>query len=245
MDVNPRPHDRWTFGSHWGPRRARCQGDRSLTLDVGTVDELLSTTRSVRKRLDLTRDVPRSIIRECVELAIQAPTAANAQPWRWVVVRDADQRREIADAYRVDNESFARSQVASLAPGPDRRRMESVLHLTQHLHEVPVHVLAYVLEPRLPGLGDAPVPPAILYGSIYPAVWSFHLALRSRGLGTSPLFVANESAIAHVVSAPAQAHLASLMPVAYFTGNSFKAAPRAPVDDVTFWGRWDQRSAEE
>jgi nitroreductase len=209
-----------------------------MDLDVATVDRLLATTRAVRKRLDLTRPVPSEVITECIRLATQAPTAADAQNWRWVAVTDVDKRQAIAAVHRAANEAFARSQVERLGPGAERRRLDSALYLIAHLHEVPVHVLAYVLDPELEGL-EGQAPPVLLYGSIFPAIWSFQLALRARGLGTSPLFVGDEAAVSAVVGAPADAHIASLLPVAYYTGESFKPARRRPVEEVLAWNAWN------
>src|SRR2546421_11020395 len=110
-----------------------------------TVDELLTTTRAVRRRLDLTRPVPAEVITECVRLATQAPTAADAQSWRWVAATDEPTRTAIGDIYRADNEDYVKGALAE-ADGPARTRLESVLHLIDHLHEVPVHMLAHVLE---------------------------------------------------------------------------------------------------
>jgi nitroreductase len=199
-------------------------------VDLATVDELLTTTRAVRRRLDLTRPVPAEVITHCVRLATQAPTAGDAQSWRWVAVTDVPTRNAIGDIYRADNEGYVRGALAD-ADGPARTRLESVLHLIDHLHEVPVLVLAYVLE-------DAQLPPVVMYGSIFPAVWSFQLALRSRGLGTTPLYVQNERAVAQLTGAPENARLAALMPVAYYTGETFKPARRRPVEDVLFWDRF-------
>lgn len=203
-----------------------------MELDLDTVDRLLTTTRSVRKRLDLTRPVPATVITDCVRLSTQAPTAGDAQNWRWVAVTDDRIRKAIGDIHRASNEDFVRDLVAT-AEGAELRRLTSALHLIDHLHEVPVHVLAYALDPD--GLN---IPPVVLYGSIFPAVWSFQLALRSRGLGTTPLFVQNEAAVAEVVGAPPEARIAALLPVAYYTGESFKPARRLPVEDVLFWDHW-------
>lgn len=209
-----------------------------MEFDRATVDRLLSTTRSVRKRLDLTRPVAEDAITECLRLATQAPSAADEQNWRWVVITDPAQRKAIADIQRTANEPFLRSQVESLEAGPERRRLESALSLVENLHAVPVHVLAYILVPRLTGLDGQEPPPAVLYGSIFPAVWSFQLALRSRGLGTTPLFVAEDADVGDVVGAPDDARLACLLPVAFYTGDTFKPAPRRPVDEVVYWNRW-------
>ena len=199
-------------------------------MDLETVDLLLTTTRAVRKRLDLTRPVPTEVITDCVRLATQAPTAGDAQSWRWVAVTDERIRQAIGDIYRADNEDYVRGALAD-SEGSARTRLESVLHLIDHLPEVPVQMLAFVLE-------EDQLPPAVMYGSIFPAVWSFQLALRSRGLGTTPLFVQSERAVAEVVGAPEGARLAALMPVAYYTGESFKPARRRPVQEVLFWDRF-------
>jgi nitroreductase len=204
-----------------------------MDLDLDTVDRLLTTTRAVRKRLDLSRPVPAEVITECVRLATQAPTADNLQSWRWVAVADESRRRAIAEVYRTAIAAYAEQFRATLATAEaaERRRLDSAMYLIDHLHEVPVHVLAYGLEVE----GQ---PPPALYGSIYPAVWSFQLALRSRGLGTAPIFVWSEAEVAAVVGAPANARLAALLPVAYYTGETFKPAPRRPVEEVLFWERW-------
>jgi nitroreductase len=180
-------------------------------LDLATVDRLLSTTRSVRRRLDPSRPVPDEIVRECLELAVQAPSPADVQSWRWVVVTDDANRKAIADMYRAANEPYVQSELARLGEGAERRRFTSVLDLIEHLHEIPVLVVAYVVEPDLAGLGDQAMPPALLYGGAFPAVWSFQLALRARGLGTTPLFVADEAPLAEIVGAPANAHLVGLL----------------------------------
>jgi nitroreductase len=201
-----------------------------VDLDLDTVDRLLSTTRAVRKRLDLTRPVPRDVIAECLRLATQAPTAADTQNWRFVVVTDETRRKAIGDLHRADNEEFIRGLLAE-SDGAARRRLDSALFLIEHLHEVPVHVLAYVLD-------DGQLPPMVLYGSIFPAVWSFQLALRARGLGTTPVWVESDRAVGEIVGAPAEARLAALLPTAYYTGDTFRPARRRPLDEVLFWDAW-------
>ncbi len=202
-----------------------------MDLDIDTVDRLLSTTRAVRKRLDLTRPVPRDVIIDCMRLATQAPTAADTQNWRFVVVTDERLRKAIGDVHRADTEEFIRGLRAD-SDGAARRRLDSALYLIEHLHEVPALVLAYVLD-------DGALPPMVLHGSIFPAVWSFQLALRARGLGTTPVWVENERAVSEIVGAPDDARLASLLPTAYYTGETFQPARRRPVDEVLFWERWE------
>jgi nitroreductase len=206
-----------------------------MDLDVETVDRLLTTTRAVRKRLDLTRPVPPEVITECVRLATQAPSAADMQNWRWVAVTDERKRQAIGDIHRTgDDAVYVRGLLANAA-GAERRRLESALYLTDHLHEVPVIMLVYGLEPD-----GQQLPPPVLYGSVFPAIWSFQLALRSRGLGSTLMWAQNEQAVNEVVGAPATARIAAMLPVAYYTGETFKPAARRPVGEVLFWDGWAQ-----
>lgn len=212
-------------------------------LDLATVDTLLSTTRAVRRRLDLSRPVPTSVIADCLRLAIQAPTAGDQQNWRWVVVTDEEQRRAIGEMHRASNQEYVQGELDRLEAGAERRRYESVMHLVQAMGEVAVHVVAYVMEPQLDGLKGQQLPPVLLYGSIFPAVWSFQLALRARGLGTTALFVPDEAALNEIVGAPSGARVASLLPVAYFTGSTFKPAIRRGLEEVAFENHWGDRFA--
>ena len=204
-------------------------------MDLDTVDHLLSTTRSVRRRLDLTRPVPREIIVDCLRLAIQAPTGSNMQRWRWLVVTDPEVRAAIADLYR--NPPGAGDRAATRAEPPadmssqQRRVMDSASYLSEHLHEVPVLVVPCT-EDAGGAAGWAP--------SIYPAVWSFQLALRSRGLGsvitTGHLFRKDEAAA--LLGVPDGFVQSCLVPVAYFTGDDFKPAVRRPIEELTYWNHW-------
>ena len=202
--------------------------------DLATVDRLLTTTRAVRKRLDLTRPVPFEIIRECLNLAIQAPTGSNSQTWRWIVVLDPEVKRALGELYR-DPDAPRRTTPAVPDSPQQRRVMESARYLTEHIHEVPAMVVPCVLDAG----GAAGWPP-----SIYPAVWSFQLALRSRGLGsvitTAHLYHREEAA--ELLGVPSGYAQACLVPVAYYTGDDFKPAVRQPVEDVTFLDRWGVRA---
>ena len=153
--------------------------------DLKETDRLLSTTRAVRKRLDLKRPVERSVILDCIRLSMQAPTGSNSQSWRWMVVTDAAKRAELARIYREVGDQYlemARNNVPA-GDAQTRRVYDSAFWLKDHLHEVPVHVIPCVVG-RLPA--GAPVGMnASVFGSIFPAVWSFQLALRSRGLGSA------------------------------------------------------------
>jgi nitroreductase len=208
-------------------------------VDIQTVDELLSTTRAVRKRLDLSRPVAREVILECVQLAMQAPTASNAQDWRWLVITDADKRAAIAEIYRSIGAEYL-AHAATTEPDPQTRRVyRSALRLTETLAEVPVHVIP-CLQRRVDERD--PVVAASAWASIIPAGWSFLLALRSRGLGSvwTTMHLAKESQVAELLGIPATVTQAALFPVAYTIGTDFKPASRPSAATVTFWNSWGE-----
>jgi len=201
-------------------------------MDLTTVDHLLTTTRAVRKRLDLTRPVPREVVLECLRLAIQAPTGSNSQRWRWLVVTDPDTRSAIAELYR----NPPRNEVPSTEPAVEvttqqRRVIDSARYLIEHIHEVPVLVVPCI-ENAGGAAGWAP--------SIYPAVWSLQLALRSRGLGSciTTVHLYRKEEAAQLLGVPDGFVQSCLLPVAYFTGDDFKPAVRRPIEEITFWDRW-------
>lgn len=201
------------------------------------MDELLSTTRAVRRRLDLSRPVEREVILDCLRLAVQAPTGGNAQDWRWLVVTDADKRAAIADIYAKAGSEYL-AHAAKTADDPQTRRVyESAAALTSTLADVPVHVIPCI-ERRFE---RAPlVVEATAYGSIIPAAWSFLLALRSRGLGSvwTTLHLAKEREVAALLGIPDTVTQVALFPVAYTIGTEFKPAKRPPVETITSWNTW-------
>jgi nitroreductase len=208
--------------------------------DLAETDRLLSTTRAVRRRLDLTRPVDRQVVLECLQLATQAPTASNGQTWRWVVVTDPALRAEIARIYaEVGAEHLHRA--AASEPDPQTRRVyESAAALTEVLHRVPVHVIP-CMEGRVDGAANGVA--ASAYGSILPAVWSFQLALRARGLGSAwtTLHLFREREVAELLGIPDTVTQVALLPVAHTVGTDFRPAARPPVEDVTWWDRWGTR----
>jgi nitroreductase len=214
-------------------------------MDIATVDHLLSTTRSVRKRLDLTRPVERAVLEECLQLALQAPSGSNRQGWHFLLVTDPAKRATIADYYRQAFKQYLGAvQPEALEPlrataeaGKGSRVLKSASYLSRHLHEVPVHVIPCI-EGRVESAGV--MAQASLYGSILPATWSLMLALRSRGLGSvwTTLHLAYETEIAALLGIPPTITQAALLPVAYFTGDDFKPAQRKPLDEVTHWDGW-------
>jgi nitroreductase len=211
-----------------------------------TSDELLTTTRSVRKRLDLRRPVPMELVRECLEIALQAPSGSNRQTWHWVVVVDAEQRQAIGEYYRRSVESYLSSSGAAgklyaddAQRAPVQRRVgDSVAYLGEHMGEVPVHVIGCLQVGRHGKLSDDNQ--AGLWGSLLPACWSYQLAARARGLGTAwtTLHLAYEREVAELLGLPEEVRQGVLIPTAYYTGETFRPAPRQPLDDILHVDRW-------
>jgi nitroreductase len=212
------------------------------SLDRATVDHLLMTTRAVRKRLDLGRPVEPEVIEECLRLAVQAPTGGNSQGWRWLVVTDPAKRLALAELYReVWGPYIAASQNARPdADAQQQRVVDSSSYLAEHLHEVPVHVIPCIYG-RGVGGGEL-VESAGLFGSIYPAVWSLQLALRSRGLGSvfTTLHLPKWREAAELLDIPEGVVQTALIPVAYYTGDDFKPATRRPLEKMVYWNGWKQ-----
>lgn len=208
-------------------------------MDITSVDELLTTTRAVRKRLDVTRPVAREVILECVRLAMQAPTASNAQDWRWLVITDADKRAAIAEIYRSIGGEYLAHAAARETDPQTRRVYRSADALTETLAQVPVHVIP-CLQRRFDE-SDRLVA-ASAWASIIPAAWSFLLALRSRGLGSvwTTMHLAKEQQVAELLGIPATVTQAALFPVAYTLGTDFRPASRPPAETVTFWNSWGE-----
>ncbi len=210
-----------------------------MEFDHAQTDALLSTTRAVRKRLDLERDVPDDVLLECLQLAVQAPTGSNRQGWRWMVVRDAEKKAALADLYRQAGGEYLAAAAADSEVGSQTGRvLDSANYLAQNLEKVPVMVIPLII-----GRLDEDMAPetitnraAGLMGSIIPAMWSFQLALRSRGLGScyTTLHIGLEKQAGEVLGIPDHMSQAGLLPVAYTTGTDFKPAKRDPVELITY-----------
>jgi nitroreductase len=207
-------------------------------------DELLTTTRSVRKRLDLTRPVPLSLVRECLDVALQAPSGSNRQGWHFLVVTDADKRAAIGEYYRRSFADYAASGGAAgslHADDPQRsaqqqRVGDSAAYLAERMGQVPVLVLPCLeADAELPAVNQAG-----LWGSVLPAAWSYMLAARARGLGSAwtTLHLRYESEVAEVLGIPSGVRQAALLPTAYYTGETFRPAKRQPLDDVLHVDGW-------
>ncbi len=212
-----------------------------------TPDELLSTTRSVRRRLDLTRPVERRLIEECLELAQQAPSGGNRQTAVFVVVTDPERRAALGAIYRRAWDRYVTEGVAAGPPRAarppggrelQRRIGRSAQYLADHLAEVPVHVIA-CHRGRTEGAGQ--VQQASAFGSVLPGVWSFMLAARARGLGTAwtTIHLFHEREAAEVLGIPYEEYAqVALIPVAHTIGTDFKPGPRAPLDEFARWETW-------
>jgi nitroreductase len=208
-------------------------------MDIDSVDQLLSTTRAVRKRLDVSRPVGREVILECLRLAMQAPTASNTQDWRWMVVTDADKRAAIAEIYRSAGADYLAHKATTTDDVQTRRVYESAHALTETLADVPVHVIPCINR----RLDEGPlISAASAWASIIPAGWSFLLALRSRGLGSvwTTLHLAKEKEVAELLGIPDHVTQVALFPVAYTIGTDFKPAKRPPAETITSWNTWGQ-----
>jgi nitroreductase len=204
-------------------------------MDLVPVDHLLTTTRSVRKRFDLTRPVESDIIQRCIDIALQAPNGGNRGRYHIVVVTDPAKRAGLAKLYR----KAAAEHLVSSREAYGTHIFESASYLAEHLHEVPMHIIPCI-EGRVEE--GTPFMQATLYGSILPMAWSLMLALRARGLGSAwtTLHLMYESEAAALLGIPEGLTQGALLPVAYFTGEDFKPAKRLPGRDRTYWDTWGQ-----
>ena len=210
--------------------------------DLSVTDGLLSTTRAVRKRLDMEKPVPDSVIRECLELTLQAPTGSNKQGWRWIVVKDAGKRAALADLYRAGAGNYLKGgEKLAEASGEaqNSRVFSSADYLAERMQDVPVLVIPCIRVDHLPADPPRRTWPGLM-GSIMPAVWSFQLALRARGLGSclTTLHLSKEAEAAEFLGIPDEFMQVALLPVAYTLGTDFKPAKRPPLDEIVHWDGW-------
>ncbi|WP_370965738.1 nitroreductase family protein [Amycolatopsis sp. cg9] len=194
------------------------------------IDHLLSTTRAVRRKLDLDRPVEPGVVEECLNLALQAPTPGNVQAWRWLVVRDQEVKNRLGVLFREVGEAYLATKTG------DPRALASGQHLIDVIERVPVFVIP-VLQGRPTGDNAAD---AAFYGGIFPAVWNLQLALRSRGLGSTltTYHLSREAEAAEILGIPDGHTQAGLLPVAYTTVPDFKPAPRTPLSEVAYQDHW-------
>lgn len=214
-----------------------------------TPDELLSTTRAVRKRLDFERSVDLALVRECLQLAIQAPSGSNAQNWHFVLITDPDKKQKLGELYRTGWEVFTRP-IRDRIPAEDKPRAEqshseriagSADYLARNMHRAPVLMIP-CFSGRVERAEINPVlAQASSYGSLLPAVWNFMLAARARGLGTcwTTLHLFFEEDAAKVLGIPYdEVTQVALIPIAHTLGNAFHPAQRKPLEDVLHLDGW-------
>ena len=211
--------------------------DGLRVIDIRAADDLLSTTRAVRRRLDLDRPVEREVLMDCVRLALQAPAALNSQAWRFVIITDSGTRLALADIYRRAGAVKVDSPLRGMPEGPQKKVTEDAQRFMAVLGRVPVHVLACTERP----LEGQPLPVQMsVLGSVLPAIWSFQLALRSRGLGSvfTTLHLWHADQAAELLGLPEGVTQVALIPVAYTLGTDFRPARRAAPEEAVFWNSW-------
>lgn len=222
-------------------------------------ETVITTTRSVRKRLDFERPVAVEVLRSCLELALQAPTGGNAEDWRFILVGHPELKKRVGDLYRRSFDEYVKKPLATSggnhlqlagrlggvqADGSVSSRtariIEGAVYLATNIHRSPWLVIPCATRPN-PSNGK-PGTTSALYGSIYPAIWSFQLALRSRGLGSviTSLHLNFAEEVANILSIPVGITQVALLPVAYTVGLDFKPAVRRSVDTVTFVDGWNR-----
>jgi len=221
-------------------------------MDLAIADHLLTTTRSVRKRLDFDRPVAPEVIERCIEIATQAPTGSNTQGWHFLVITDPGMRAKVSAFYRQSFELYAAAgsgrapEVA--APDPHVAQMgrvrDSAIYLAEHMHRAPVLIIPCIAG-RVESAGT--MAQAGFYGSILPAAWSLMLALRARGLGSAwtTLHLRYERDVAALLGIPENVTQAALLPVAYIKGNDLRPALRRPAWEVTSWNSWGLQRGDD
>ncbi len=220
--------------------------EHSDKLHLGA-DEVLTTTRAVRKRLDFDRPLDLAVIRECLDIALQAPSGSNSQMWHFLLLTDPEKIAAVATCYRQAFEGYEKGPARPTAQhaddpsmqGTQQRVLDSARYLADNLHRVPS-----MLIPVMPYRFDDPAVPAHrvpgMFGSIIPAVWSFMLAARERGIGTcwTTLHLEHEREVGELLGIPADHTQVALIPMAYTLGTSFKPAPRKDLEAALHIDHW-------
>jgi nitroreductase len=187
----------------------------------------------VRRKLDLDRPVQTAVLMECVQVAVQAPTPRSPEQWRWLIVADQAVRRELGAVFRQVGNAYLQ---ARLADGASARALASAQYLVDVIERVPVFVIPCVL--GRPGGDNAAL--SVFYGGIYPAVWNFQLALRSRGLGSTltTYHLEREAEAARILGIPDDVTQICLLPIGYTTASDFNPAPRTPAAEICYLNTW-------
>ena len=208
--------------------------------DLEEVDRLLSTTKQVRKRLDLERPVPTDELLACIELAGHAPMGGNLERNRWLIIDDPDTKAFIAERFAAVGRPYLSFNEQVAGDDRSRRVLDSASFLVDHLAEVPALVLSMRLD--RPPLETSQGQTAAYYGSVLPGVWSFQLAARARGIGSAwtTFHLEHEGEVAEHLGIPATVTQVCLLAVGYYTGDDFRPAPRRSARDVTYLNAWKQ-----
>lgn len=208
------------------------------SIDVAAADHLLKTTKQVRKRLDLTRPVPRELLLDCIDVASHAPMGGNLERNRWLIIDDKELMGQIAPYYQQVGRPYLAANEG--AEGRQAKVVDSAMFLVDHIADVPVWVISMRLDRLADNASNAEV--AAYHGSVAPGVWSFQMAARARGLGSAwtTFHLFHEQTIAEMLGIPASVTQIALLPVAYYSGDDFSPAPRRPAREITYFNRWKQ-----
>jgi nitroreductase len=209
-------------------------------IDLEQADLLLTTTKQVRKRLDLDRPVPRELLLDCIDIAQHAPMGGNRERNRWLVVDDRELMGQIADAYQRVGRPYLEANEEPDLDSTQARVIDSARYLVDHIAEVPAMVIPMRLD-RLPeGASNADI--AGYHGSVAPGVWSFQLAARARGLGSAwtTFHLVHEREVGEMLGIPETVTQVALLPVGFYRGEGFTPAPRRPASEITYFNRWKQ-----
>ncbi len=213
-----------------------------MATPIESLDYFLTTTKQVRRRLDLTRQVPTDVVLECIDLASRAPIGGNLERNRWLLIDDPETRSTLADLYSRFGRNYleaGQKQIESMGNDPTATRVvESSMYLLEHLHEVPLMIIPIKLDRP----GTSTFEQATYWGSVTPGVWSLQLALRARGIGSAwtTLHLQHEEDAAELLGLPASVTQIALLPTAYFTGDGFRPARRRRAQEITYYNRWKE-----
>ena len=213
-----------------------------MEFDLAQTDRLLLTTKQVRKRLDFERSVPRDVLLECIDIASRAPMGSNLERNKWMIVEDPELKGKIGDLYRRNAADYLDQSEAFKSDDRGSRVVGSAKYLAERMHEVPAMVIPLRLDRVDKASSEAQ---SGWYGSVLPGVWSFQLALRSRGIGScwTTLHLGYEAEVAELLGIPDTVTQVAMLPVGYYTGDSFSVTQRRPAAEITFIDRWGQTVA--
>jgi nitroreductase len=211
--------------------------------DLAQTDRLLLTTKQVRKRLDFERPVPRDVLLECIDIASRAPMGSNLERNKWLIVEDPELKGKIGSLYRRNAADYLDQSDAFKSDDRGSRVVSSAKYLAERMHEVPAMVIPLRLD-RVENASSGEQ--SGWYGSVLPGVWSFQMALRSRGIGScwTTLHLGYEAEVAELLGVPDTVTQVAMLPVGYYTGDSFSVTPRRPAAEITFIDRWGAKASD-